>query len=140
MVEESDEIKNLLKSVNKKFPLRFAVLFGSRARGDELVDSDYDILLISDSFEGMDIFQRINAIISMTKLSVEPVCFTEKEFKENLKRYNAIVWMSLKEGIPVFGEENFRHYKENFLRYAREGKIDLSRTVKFLVEPEELVF
>lgn len=134
------EVESFIKKVNSRFPLEFAVLFGSRARGDNLMNSDYDILLVSDSFSGMDIFSRIRVMLDVWggKEAIEPVCFTSKEFENALGTYNAIVWMSLKEGVPLFGKEKFEKYQKVFREAVRNRDIEITRTIKFHKEPEKI--
>ena len=54
-------LKSFIKKAKKKFRLDKVLLFGSRARGDWLVTSDVDILLVSDDFEGIEMRERISA-------------------------------------------------------------------------------
>ncbi|GEM_PF-3722696 len=42
-IGKRNALKEFISAVNKRYPLSFAVLFGSRARGDALKSSDYDI-------------------------------------------------------------------------------------------------
>lgn len=134
------EVESFIKKANTRFPLEFAVLFGSRARGDNLMNSDYDILLVSDSFSGMDIFSRMRVMLDLWggKEAIEPVCFTLTEFENALGTYNAIVWMSLKEGVPIFGEKKFSKYKKVFEQAVKAKDIVISHTIRFNKEPEKI--
>lgn len=120
--------------------MEFAVLFGSRARGDYLKNSDYDILLVSDSFSGMNIFSRIRMMLDLWggKEAIEPVCFTSSEFENILRTYNAIAWESLKDGVPLFGKEKFSKYQKVFQEAVRNRDIEITRTIKFHKEPEKI--
>jgi hypothetical protein len=79
-----DEIalQAFLAQVDKFFPLERAILFGSRARGEELRESDYDLLLVSAGFEGLDFSQRAVEVMKFWKLSsgLEVLCYTPQEF------------------------------------------------------------
>lgn len=125
--------------VNKKYPLEFAVLFGSRARGNALKSSDYDILFVSNAFTG-DVFHRISDVIDLWsgKGCVEPICFTISEFEANLGSYNAIVWESLKDGKVLFGEKNFGKYRARFLEAVRKKEIEITGVIRFNVPPETI--
>jgi hypothetical protein len=58
-------------------------LFGSVARNDFNEGSDIDIAIIGDFKERF--LDRIERILEMTDLPVEPLCYTEDEF-EKMKR------------------------------------------------------
>jgi predicted nucleotidyltransferase len=44
MREADSRIKSFTEKVRAKYRITQAILFGSRARGDYLADSDYDVL------------------------------------------------------------------------------------------------
>ncbi len=48
-----DAVVTFKERVTEEFPDAAVFLFGSRARGDELRGSDYDLIVLSDAFEGL---------------------------------------------------------------------------------------
>jgi len=44
------KIEDFLRKVRKKFRIEKAIFFGSRAKGEHLKKSDYDIILVSPDF------------------------------------------------------------------------------------------
>jgi predicted nucleotidyltransferase len=135
-----DALKEFVLAVNKRYPLRFAVLFGSRARGDALKSSDYDILLVSEYFKG-NVIQRISEVLKLwkEKEALEPICFTLEEFEAGTRGYNTIVWESLKEGKPIYGANEFMKYKAVFEKAKRLGLIEaLPTTIRFKKSPESI--
>jgi len=78
-------------------------LFGSRARGDHLRNSDYDVILVSTDFEGM-FFTRRSALMydfwNHWPIQIEPLCYTPEEF-EAKKKQIGIVSQAVREGIFV---------------------------------------
>lgn len=50
------ELAEFIARVGSAFPLERAILFGSRARGDHLRSSDYDVVLALE--EGIPLYQR----------------------------------------------------------------------------------
>ncbi len=65
-------------------PLKI-ILFGSYAAGTQRPDSDIDLVVISDDFEGMDYWQRIDilagAIYQVFK-PIEAVAMTPQEWQD----------------------------------------------------------
>ncbi len=97
------KIKTFVKNIRKKMKIDKAILFGSRARGDYLDDSDYDILLVSPAFEGVFFTKRISGLYKFWKyfpLNIEPLCYTPEEF-EKKKTQIGIVQQAIKEGIEI---------------------------------------
>ncbi len=90
------------KKVNKKFNLQQFILFGSRARGDYLLRSDVDILLVSSDFQKLDFRQRMAEVITYwdEMVDLEPLCYTPEEF-ERKKKQIGIVRQAVKEGIEI---------------------------------------
>jgi hypothetical protein len=63
--------------------LEGAYLFGSRARGDHLEGSDWDVMLIAPEFAAMPFPQRGTYILENSTLRrVDLLCYTPGEVKE----------------------------------------------------------
>ncbi len=90
------------KEVRKKFRIARAILFGSRARGDWLKKSDYDILLVSPDFEGKHFTERSSEVLrSLTfHVPMDLLCYTPKEFEEKRGQIG-IVRRAVLEGIEL---------------------------------------
>jgi predicted nucleotidyltransferase len=96
-------IADFMSKVRDRFQIDQAILFGSRARGDELVDSDYDVILVSRDFQDVFFSQRSALMYdfwSHWPIEIEPLCYTPEEF-ETKKKQIGIVSEAIKEGIPV---------------------------------------
>ena len=103
MVEEQDiKLKRFLEKVRKKFDPEKVLLFGSRARGNHLESSDYDILIISEKFGGMNFRDRIIKAYELIDepLNVEILCYTLEEFNEKSKEL-CVVKKAAEEGITL---------------------------------------
>ena len=63
-------------------------LFGSYARGDWLLDSDVDLVIVSPRFEGLSIGERYVLVRRMlpARISVKVLAYTPEEFKRMKKR------------------------------------------------------
>jgi predicted nucleotidyltransferase len=100
---EVSQIRRGLSRV-KSPRLTKAILLGSRARGEALESSDYDLLLVSPEFEGMDFHTRI---VRMTEqlsgifLPLDILCYSPSELPRKAKDIGT-VRQALKEGIVLF--------------------------------------
>jgi len=76
-----------LRKLFESFPIKVesAFLFGSRARGDFLEESDWDILIVSPEFAGLPFPERASFVLRKAPLRrVELLCYTPEEFHERL--------------------------------------------------------
>jgi len=94
--------KQFFKRLKKKFDIKKLILFGSRARGDNLKSSDYDFLVVSDDFKEQPFIFRASELYDFWDENVdfEPLCYTVKEF-EKKKKQIGIVQQAVKEGIEI---------------------------------------
>lgn len=66
------------------------ILFGSYATGKEKTDSDIDVIIISDDFRDMSLFERLEIIgLALAKAKIfepiEALGYTEKEYNSKGK-------------------------------------------------------
>ena len=63
-------------------------LFGSFARGDWLEDSDIDIVVVSEKFEGKSMPERINLVRRLAdgNVAFEILAYTPRELRETVTR------------------------------------------------------
>jgi uncharacterized protein len=105
-------VEDFVEKVCTKYRITQAVFFGSRARGDHLADSDYDIVLGSPDFQGI-FFSRRSALMydfwTHWPLEVEPLCYPPEEF-EKKKHQIGIVSEALGEGIVLWEHDNDQTY------------------------------
>lgn len=97
------KIKDFVYRVKKQYPLEQAIFFGSRARGDYLKNSDYDIILVSSKFKNIFFTKRIAQMYAFWKyypLEIEPICYTPEEFSRKRKELG-LVQQAVKEGINL---------------------------------------
>jgi len=79
--EQMREFAHLLKT---KHGVKKVYLYGSFARGDFHEGSDIDLIIVGE-FEGK-MPQRINKILDLTSLPIEPLVYTEAEFEQMKER------------------------------------------------------
>lgn len=100
MAEEG--IRRIVDRIKNEFKPKLIILFGSRARGDYLKDSDFDLIVVSEKFKDLDFRERI---VEIYKLVDEPIrldvlCYTPEEF-EKKKNQICIVKKAVEEGIQL---------------------------------------
>ncbi len=78
------------------------ILFGSRARGDFMLYSDVDIILVSKDFEKLKFSDRIAEVIGEWEgnVDIEVICYAPREF-ENKKKQIGIIREAVKDGIEI---------------------------------------
>jgi len=85
--------------------LRAIYLFGSRARGDERPDSDYDLLLVTrDDFSLSDkdaLYESVMDVLLATGRLISLKLFKEREFKRLRDLETPFIQAVLNEGIPI---------------------------------------
>ncbi|MEZ8220078.1 HEPN domain-containing protein [Candidatus Fervidibacteria bacterium JGI MDM2 JNZ-1-D12] len=104
--ELSRYIEANLERILQLFSPRHIIAFGSRANGTAKEDSDIDLIVVSDAFEGMPFLERVrkfNEAISW-HLRVDVWCLTVKEF-ERLRRQIGVVADACREGIWILKGE-----------------------------------
>lgn len=79
---------------------RHVILFGSHARGEATTDSDIDLVIVSERFEGVPHPNRHRALFRhiWRDRSVDVICLTPEEF-ERLRKWAGVVSTACEEGI-----------------------------------------
>jgi len=77
-------------------------LFGSRARGDWLLDSDADLMVVSPDFEGLRFADRSAEILRhwRGRVDLEVFCYTPAEIADR-RRDIGIIAQALTEGRKI---------------------------------------
>ena len=60
--ERAETLDDLVRLIKNEFNTELVLLFGSRARGDNLIESDYDIIIVSKDFEGINFIKRMGLV------------------------------------------------------------------------------
>jgi len=96
------KIKEFLGKLD--FVVDKVILFGSYAKGDYREGSDVDLMIISDKFEGMKMYERGCGLYDLwydnNKMEIDLVCLTPKEFDRKKKRVN-IVKYAVEGGVEI---------------------------------------
>ena len=99
-----ETVKNVVEKYLKNLPIEVdeAILFGSSARNDRLIDSDVDLIVISHDFKQMSVFQRFLILQKnwKEKVELEAFGFTLEEF-EKLKDKSIVLQEAAEYGIRI---------------------------------------
>ena len=100
--KQNREVEKFILKVKKKFKPEKVILFGSRARGDALKNSDWDFLIVSKAFEGVLFVKRLEAVYEFwnVKQRADILCYTPEEFEKKRKEIS-VVRKAVKEGKEV---------------------------------------
>jgi len=96
------DLKEFSQRLRSAMPVERLILFGSRARGDALRESDYDLVIVSPAFAGKNVVDRAVAVLDLWKgpSELQPLCYTPAEFKK-LSEQITIVAEAVREGIEL---------------------------------------
>ena len=102
-----EEISRIIKGELEARGLRILkmVLFGSRAKGSNRPDSDWDILVVIDKrMNFMEKWEIIDAIkIRLARLSIrnDIILKSEEEIEESKDNVGKVTYYALREGIEI---------------------------------------
>ncbi|MEK6900903.1 MAG: nucleotidyltransferase domain-containing protein [Nanoarchaeota archaeon] len=104
MVRKENKIVNqFIKVAKLNFSPCKAILFGSRARGKDKEDSDYDFILISPCFAQWEWEERAARAYHAKRnipAAMDIICLTPTEF-EIKKKQMGIIQEAVREGIMI---------------------------------------
>ncbi len=116
-------LKRFVERVRARWSVEAVVLFGSRARGQHLRDTDVDLLVVSDAFIGQTNVARIEALLEYWDgpAAVEPFGATLDELKA--LRWG-LLWDVLEDGRVLFDTGVFAQARERFNAVKRKGFLE----------------
>jgi len=105
IANQTDAIKIIRESVNEFLPDSSIFLFGSRARRDFNEDSDYDLMIVTESVPDSKERRLLKALIrrklAHNRIPADIIIQNKAELESNKKITGHIVRQVLKEGIPL---------------------------------------
>lgn len=105
IAEESVAIKVIKESVDELLPGSSIVLFGSRARHENSADSDYDLMIITDTPHDNKEQRLLKALIrkklARNKIPADVIIQSKAEVEINSQIFGHIVHQALKEGVAL---------------------------------------
>ncbi|MBI2111946.1 nucleotidyltransferase domain-containing protein [Candidatus Woesearchaeota archaeon] len=91
-----------LRKLKKELDVETMFLFGSRARGDELLTSDVDIIVVSKKFAHIPFRKRPDPFLDawMLPVDLEIICYSPAELKRKQKEIG-LVQEAMKQAVVV---------------------------------------
>ena len=104
MGKKEDGLKAFINIVRRRISPSKLILFGSRAKGEALADSDYDIIVVSEKYRGVPFTDRMTELYRLWNMAtdVDFLCYTPEEF-EIKKRQIGIVREATRHGRVLIG-------------------------------------
>ena len=95
-------LKALKRRLARQIRVDRMILFGSRARGDWLLDSDADLMIVSPDFGGLRFVDRSAEVLRhwRGRVDLEVFCYTPAEIAER-RHEIGIIAQALKEGRRI---------------------------------------
>jgi len=135
MRNSEEELKTLIEKLKENLSLTAVILFGSRARGDYMKWSDYDILIIAGFEEKYP--ERIDEVLKILKdikIPIEPHPYTLREAIEMLKKGNPTIYDALDEGKILYKTNQFNQLLKLFKKLKQKG---MRRTRTSIIVPSK---
>lgn len=92
-----------LPRLRRHYRPALVLAFGSRARGEALVESDLDLVVVSERFQGVPFLERISRLLADLDVPfpVDVLCYTPDEFRQK-RRELGIVRAAVAEGVRLY--------------------------------------
>lgn len=99
---ENAPAKRVINRIIRRYRPKKIIVFGSYARGDIHQGSDLDLVIIKNTKEKF--LRRMDRVLNLCdgEIAVEPLIYTETEFKKMLKEGNDFLETVSKEGKVVY--------------------------------------
>ncbi len=92
MDETINKVRRFVSKIAQDYHLKRAILFGSRARGDYLKESDFDLILVSDDFGDIPFPERASRLYKYREVGLPLDIYAIQ--KKNLKlRKRELAWL-----------------------------------------------
>jgi len=96
-------LKKKLEAIRKLYAPQHLIVFGSRATGSATVDSDIDIIVVSEHFRDVRYVKRMGEFLVNIRpdVHVDALCFTPEEFQTALTAQSPFIRNAVDEGLQV---------------------------------------
>lgn len=110
----------MIRGIENKVELYAFIIFGSRARGNALEHSDYDIVIIAN-FQEKYLYRGKWIVQMAPDVGVDIFCYTPKEFENMFNQFNLTAIDAIDEGIFLKGGEFLKKYQKRLSYFKEKG-------------------
>lgn len=117
-----------LASRLRRLGLRSLVLFGSWARGTQLAESDVDVIVVAEKFEGLPFYEREYLVLREWRgpEPLEPWCYTPREaWRSVLERPRLDLIDALERGVVVYDDGFWQGLRGEYFRRRPYGIVEV---------------
>jgi len=121
---EVAKLERFLKELLERWEeeLEFVVLFGSMARGDWSVGSDYDLLIGLRSDDGKRFIDRLGDF-SPREGNIEVFPYSRSEWRRMFAEYHPLLLEALAHGVVLWDRGAFAEMRKTFQEWLKTGKV-----------------
>ena len=130
-MKDNGQLKSLVRELRNEFKkdLKTVVLFGSRARGEAVAQSDYDIFAVIENLpqEPIARLRRVRTTLLNCPVRVNVIAKTQEEMDKNL---TPLLLEICVDGVCLAGDAFFESYRQKALAGLKEAGLRKKRTGK----------
>jgi hypothetical protein len=104
--------------------IEFIVLYGSMARGDWSIGSDFDLLIGLRIDDGKRFLDRVYEYEQIAPGPIEPFVYSRSEWEGMWDRLHLTLLEAADYGIPLFDRGAWAGIRDQFARYLAAGVIE----------------
>jgi predicted nucleotidyltransferase len=96
-------LREKLETIKQEYSPRRFIIFGSRATGRARIESDIDVIVVSERFRGTRFVNRMGEFLVKVRphVHVDALCYTPEEFEDMLAGESSFIRNAVDEGIRV---------------------------------------
>lgn len=118
----AEHLPRFVQRLQRLYKPIMIVLFGSRARGDHLLESDVDLVLVARKFEGVPFFDRLGRLLELWEgpYTLEPFAYTPAEFESMFNSHHLTALDCVDNGVELTGSREFARYRARLETLKRQ--------------------
>jgi hypothetical protein len=119
----------------RRLGLRSLVLFGSWARGSQLAESDVDVIVVAEGFDGLPFYEREYLVLKVWRGTepLEPWCYTPREaWKGVFERPRLDLIDALEHGVVVYDDGFWRSLRSKYIERRPYGVMEAEGGYRYL--------
>jgi predicted nucleotidyltransferase len=104
--------------------IEFVVLYGSMARGNWSIGSDFDLLIGLRIEDGLRFLDRVFQYEQIAPGPIEPFVYSRSEWEKMWRDLHLTYLEAADHGIPLFDRGSWARVREEFARHLAAGVVE----------------